>query len=351
MGGCSGVDEPLLSGPTTASASAGVIRVAANDLPGWASDNHAAALETFRRSCAKNDNAIWRAPCEAAGRTPLESAAAKTFFEANFDVYRINPGGSERGFLTGYFEPEVNGSRGPGGQYNVPIYRKPPDMRSGRAYLTRREIEAGALAGKGLELVWLDDPVDAFFMHVQGSARVRLNDGSVLRLGFAAKNERPYTSIGKVLIDLGEIPRDQVSMQSIRAWFDRNPGRIAEITQKNDSFIFFRELEIADPNLGPIGAQGVSLTTMRSLAVDRKFHKLSTPIWIAGELPNASGANEPVSRLMIAQDTGSAILGAARGDVFFGAGDQAGARAGLTQHRADFYMFLPKGSRLPQWAQ
>ncbi len=375
IGGCASVNGELQSGLNQASAHTSVQSVAITQLPGWTGDDQTGALMAFRRSCSKINRSAWNAACTAAGTVSPDPQTARQFFETQFNAYRIIPSGDARGFLTGYFEPEVRGSRVRAPGFEVPVYRRPDDLvtEGGRAnatqddkrleamrrtangqlvpFYTRAEIEAGALDNRGLELIWLADPVDTFFIHVQGSARVRLTDGSTMRLAFAAKNGHPYTSIGRVLVDKNEIPEGEVSMQSIRDWFARNPGRISEITDQNNSFIFFRELSGGDPSLGPEGAQGLPLTSMRSLAVDRNFHQLGTPFWISGTLPGANGADQAYRQLMVAQDTGSAILGAARGDIFFGSGDQAGRRAGLTQHRADFFMLLPKGVPLPGWAR
>ncbi len=369
------MNSDLQTGMTQASAAPSVQQIAIADLPGWTGDDPVGALEAFRRSCTKINRNAWATACEASRSTAPDGRSARHFFEVNFEAYQVNPGGNERGFLTGYFEPAARGSRIRAPGFEVPFYARPDDLvvSSERAnatqadkrleamrrtsngqlvpYYTRAEIESGALANRGLELVWLADPVDVFFIHVQGSARIELTDGSTMRLAFAAKNGHPYTSIGGVLVNRGEIPRPDVSMQSIRAWFVQNPSRVSEITDENKSFIFFRELTGRDNSLGPEGAQGIPLTPMRSLAVDRNFHLLGTPIWLAGTLPGDNGSDRPLHQLMIAQDTGSAILGAARGDVFFGPGDGAGRRAGLTQHRADFFMLLPKGATLPRWAR
>lgn len=320
-------------------------------LPGWGNDNQFQALKAFRQSCKKLRGAPWDRVCSSA-KTAVEQGgnnAARAFFQTHFEAFKIILPGTKRGFLTGYFQPEVRGSRTPSAEFSTPIYRKPNDFR--KPYLARAEIEQGALRGRGLELVYLASPVDAFFIHVQGSARIALTDGSVMRIGFAAKNGQPYTSIGKVLIDKGELQRENVTMESIRDWFARHPGRVSEITSHNKSFIFFREITGGDPALGPIGAQGIPLTTERSLAVDRKFHKLGLPFWIDARVPDGQGGLAAFRQLMIAQDTGTAIVGAARGDIFFGSGDAAGRRAGPTQHNGDFYILLPKGAPLPSWAK
>jgi len=370
---CSTMTEPSLQAHT---ATPYIETLAVDDLPGWNRDRQTQALHAFTRSCEKLRGGLWTRICKAAraARETGGDTAARRFFQSHFTAYRIAPGKSKRGFLTGYFQPEVPGSRNPGPGYATPLYRRPADLvvagaastgqvdkrlsaarrtDSGKLvpYFTRREIERGALRGRGLELVYLTNPVDAFFIHVQGSARIALNDGGVMRVGFAAKNGHPYTSIGKVLVDKGELPRDKVTMTTIRDWFARNPGRIDEITGRNKSFIFFREITGGDADLGPEGAQGVPLTPERSLAVDRDFHELGVPFWIDAELPDGRGGLTPFRKLVIAQDTGSAIRGVARGDIFFGSGDDAGRRAGPTQHDGDFYMLLPKGMALPGWAK
>lgn len=343
-------------------------------LTGWRQDDQLAALDAFMRSCAKpawpsSERAGWQRACDA-GRQALAARrvdVARRFFEERFVPYAVHPAGSPRGFLTGYYEPEVAASRRPAPGFNVPVYRKPPDLvtfsgnrrpagigaeltagrrtPTGRVvpYWTRRQIDAGALRGQGLEIAYLRDPVDAFFIHVQGSARLRMTDGSVTRIGFAAKNGQPYTSIGKVLVREQNVPAGQMTMQWIRSYFAANPQDVGRVTANNDSYIFFREIEVTDPRLGPVGAQGVALTPGRSLAIDRAYHTLGTPIWLTGTVPASAIATLPFRRLMVAQDTGSAIKGPARGDIFYGSGDAPGELAGLTRHAADFYVLLPKG--------
>ena len=299
----------------------------------------------------------WQPVCRAALKLPRNAGAAAIagFFQRHFTPVAVKAGSS---LFTGYYEPEIEGAlrRRPG--YDVPLYRKPADVvktrtKAGYArrtaggglapYFTRKQIEQGALRGRGLELVWLRDATDAFFLHIQGSGRIRLAEGGVMRAGFAAKNGRPYTPIGRVLIRRGAIARDKMSMQAIRAWLLLNPGKARELFWQNQSFIFFRKVAIKDPRLGPPGAQGIELAAEHSLAVDPKFHAYGTPLWLETRTPTGrGGALEPFSRLMVAQDTGSAIRGRARGDIFFGSGEQAGHAAGLMQSPGRLVLLLPK---------
>ena len=270
----------------------------------------------------------------------------------------IHDGDRPRGLFTGYYEPELAGSLKKTADYTVPIYAKPDDLVTfsaaqrratglkygrivggkPRPYLTRKAIETGALSDRRLELVWLKSWPDAFFLHVQGSGRMRLSDGSAIRIGFAAKSGHPYTSIGAVLIRQGEVAREDMSMQAIRSWMDAHPAKARELMWHNESFIFFRRLELDDPDLGPIGAQQVQLTPMRSLAIDRRYYALGTPMWLETTVP---GSDKPLNRLMIAQDTGSAIKGRVRGDVYFGSGDEAGRLAGGMQQPGRLVALLP----------
>jgi membrane-bound lytic murein transglycosylase A len=350
------------------------------DLAGWEDDRHGDALGAFRRSCARleavpDDRAMgpadgptpgfgtvadWRAPC-AEAETIAEGgdAAARAFFERRFRPYLAGNNGEPRGLFTGYFEPELRGARRPGGAYTVPLYRRPDDLVTvnvglfrenlkgvriaGRVegaklkpYDSRREIEAGSLWGRDLELVWVDDPVDAFFLHIQGSGRVVLEDGSLIRVGYAESNGHVYVAIGRELVARGELSRDEVTMQSIRAWLEAHPAKADEIMAANPSYVFFRELE----GDGPIGAQGVPLTAERSLAVDRRFIAFGVPLWLDTTDPLA--LETPWRRLMVAQDTGGAIRGPVRGDVFWGAGDEAAARAGRMKAEGRYYLLLPK---------
>jgi len=349
-------------------------------LPGWTADAHGEAFATFRRSCTEivaagrgfrssshlsGDRGHWLPICQQALAQPerIPDGAARSFFERHFSPYQvIAPKGGE-GLFTGYFEPEFEGSLQPGGPYAVPLYARPADLvdfdaatakrlgvPSGRVvagkpqpYWTRREIEQGALRGRGLELVWLKHWEDAFFLQIQGSGRIRLPDGRTIRVGYAAKTGRPYTPIGRILVERGELARDQVSMQTIRAWLARHPEQARSLMWENESFVFFRRVDAGRPDLGPVGAQDVQLTPGRSLAVDRSLYAYGTPVWLDTAVPSLrSGGLEPMRRLLIAQDTGTAIKGHVRGDVFWGAGEQAAHIAGLMRSPGRMFILLPR---------
>jgi membrane-bound lytic murein transglycosylase A len=345
------------------------------DLVGWRDDNHGAALATFRLSCSEilerggafarnpaygGDRGDWIAVCR---RALAWNQPAQQFFESEFVPVRVSDPEQPQGLFTGYFEPEVRGSRSRGGPYQVPLYRRPPDLesfdaaarqasglaygrRSGNApvpYHSRKEIETGALAGQNLELVWLTDWADGFFLQIQGSGRVRLEDGSLMRLAFAAKTGLPYTAVGGILARRGDIPLNEVSMQSIRDWMAKNPKAARELMWQNESYVFFREIPASDPALGPPGAQQVPLTPLRSLAVDRAYWAFGTPIWLDADVPSGpDGALQPLRQLLVAQDTGSAIKGRVRGDVFWGTGEAAAAVAGLMKSPGVMVALLPK---------
>jgi membrane-bound lytic murein transglycosylase A len=352
-----------------------------NEIAGWSDDDHAASFETFRTSCrailarkkpAREghwiDVALAGICREALALGGANAAKAREFFEIRFRPFRLARLGESEGFLTGYYEPIVEGSRVPTQDFKVPMYRRPQDMivlgrhrpgasrilsnrgpvwrRAGKQlvpYFDRAEIDNGALDGKGLEICWLKDPIDAFFIHIQGSARVRLEDGTLLRLNYAAHNGQPYTPVGAILIQDGEVERADMSMERIRQWMRANPDKAQELRQKNRSFIFFRVAGLADHEEA-IGAQGVPLTAWRSIAVDRRLHAYGTPLWIDAELPlRDERSTDAFRRLMIAQDTGSAIVGPARGDLYLGAGDEAGRVAGRIKHPARVVMLVPRG--------
>lgn len=352
-------------------------------LAGWTQDAHGEALAAFKKSCAKllalpaarsvADNGAapggkvgdWQPACRAAQEISIaDHVSARRYFETWFAPYAVANADAgadgESGLFTGYYEAELNGSWTRGGAYQTPLLARPDDLLSanlgsfddalggqtlwGRVaggkfepYPERAAIEGGALGARAKPLLWVDSPVDAFFLHVQGSGRVTLADGQVVRVGFAGKNGRPYKSIGKVLIERGEIPADRLTMDAIRAWIDTRPGEGAKLMQENPSYVFFRLVE----GDGPIGAQGVALTPERSLAVDRRFLPLGAPLWLETHEP-LDGA-KPLNRLMIAQDTGGAIKGVVRGDYFFGAGRAAEKRAGNMKRPGRYYILLPHG--------
>jgi membrane-bound lytic murein transglycosylase A len=345
-----------------------------DELPGWSLDQPEAAFEAFRRSAfhalakACRTGALGVAAeafCDAHAAARMErKPEPRRFFERWFVPCFVSPAPQERGFVTGFYEPVAEASRRRTGTFCYPLYARPADLidlteenrpagmdiscRFGRAtpsgvvgYFDRAAIEKGALEGRGLEIAWLSDPVDLFFIHVQGAARLRMTDGETIRVTYAAKSGHPFTGPGGVLRDLGEILAEAITMQSIRAWLRSNPGRRNEILHRNRSFIFFREAPVDDPALGPVAAAKVPLTPGRSIAVDRELHTFGTPFFIDAPSLKAFGG-APFRRLMIAQDTGSAIVGAARGDLFTGSGYEAGEIAGVIRHAADFYALLPR---------
>nr|WP_281502983.1 murein transglycosylase A [Ancylobacter crimeensis] len=348
-------------------------------IPGWSVDDHRAALATFRKSCgpilAGSDLVDPPRPvftalkpiCRSALRLPakLSERAARRFFERAFRPVRIAPIDQPTGFLTGYYEPEVEGSTTPSDVFATPLYRRPPDLiqsapvagtpaNRGQAfrrtpdeqlvpYYDRGAIEDGALKDRGLELVWIKDPVDAFFAAIQGSIRVRLPDGEVLRLNYDGHNGQNYTPIGRILVERGILARDKVSMDTIRAYITDHPMEGRELMRQNRSYVFFRVASELGAGDGAVGAQKLPLTAGRSIAVDRALHVYGTPFFIDAELPMESvDPVTPFRRLMIAQDTGSAIVGPARADIFLGTGKEAGAIAGRIQQRGHFVMLLPR---------
>jgi membrane-bound lytic murein transglycosylase A len=349
-----------------------------SDLAGWEADDHAAALKVFRRSCeaivsdtpalrpADRTSADLRAVCQAALALPKDCARpeARRFFETHFAPMHVRPA-SGRGFLTGYFEPEYEGSLTPTPDFSTPLLERPddlvtlpqgetlpglePGLQAGRRtaaglepYPDRAAIEAGALADRAKPVVFLRDAVEAFVIHVQGSARIRLTGGGTVRVAYAGRNGRPYTSIGRILVEEGHVPLGEMSLERLMAWLRANPEQGRDIMRRNRSYIFFRLAEELDPADGPIGGAGLPLTPGRSLAVDRAVWSYGLPFWLEGELPVPGAESEPLRRLMIAQDTGSAIVGPARGDFFFGSGAEAGTRAGLLRHAARFVVLAPK---------
>ncbi|MES0157945.1 murein transglycosylase A [Mesorhizobium sp. M0018] len=347
------------------------------ELPGWGEDDHLAAFDAFRRSAfhilskpyrsgalGVDYNGFVDAYAEARTVSPANRSQARSFFERHFVPARIDAEDGGPGLVTGFYEPEVEASPVRTQRFSVPLLARPADLVDiddgnrpsaldpylafARAapngpveYFDRGEIERGALAGKRLEIAWLADKVDAFFIHVQGAARLKMTDGRLRRITYVAKSGQRFTGPGKILSEEGEIPREKVTMQSIRAWFKAHPERVDEILWRNRSYIFFREMGVDDPELGPIAAAKVALTPGRSIAVDRLLHTFGTPFHI--DAPSLTAFDgKPFRRLMIAQDTGSAITGPARGDLFAGSGDAAGEIAGVIRNAADFYALVPR---------
>lgn len=300
-----------------------------NDLRGWQDDDPAAALAVFLTTCGDLDPADWGVVC-AVGR---ETNQARAFFETLF--LPVIYGAEETALFTGYFEPELRASATRGGEYDTPLYRLPSDAPRGRPWKTRAEIAGGYLDGRGLEIAWAADPVEAFFLQIQGSGRLRMTDGSVIRLGYAGKNGHEYRSIGQELIRRGIYQAHQVSAQVISRWVARNPVDGRDLLNHNPSYVFFREVNEVPADMGPLGAMNRSVTPGRSVAVDPRYTPLGAPVWIEKD-----GA-DPIRRLMVAQDTGSAIKGMQRADIFFGTGDGAGRQAGRIRDPGRMVTLLP----------
>jgi len=301
-----------------------------DDLAGWHEDDHTAALDTFLQTCSIIKGNDWSSLCKLAKTHP----DAKTYFEMFFRPVLVEDGNPA--LFTGYFEPELNGSLHPTSRFRYPLYRKPTNIRGGELWLTRREIEeTGALKGRGLELVWVDDPVELFFLQIQGSGRIRMKNGQVLRVGYGGSNGQKYRSIGQELIRRGIYSKHQVSAQVIRNWVRRNPFEGADLLLHNPSFVFFRKVTKVTADKGPVGAMNRSVTTGRTLAVDPRFIPLGAPVWLE------KGGRDAIQRLMVAQDTGSAIKGAQRADIFFGTGDRAGLTAGKVRDPGRMVVLMP----------
>lgn len=350
--------------------------VAFAELPGWEEAGHPAALAALvrqsrawgsaapkTRGLGVDGGALAAIARRAAAVEATDPAAARRFFETWFVARRVRPRQGEA-FLTAYFEPELAGSRVATERFRVPLLARPDDLvdvdaadrpadldpsfafaRRTAAGLEihpdRAAIEAGALAGRGLELVHVEDPVDAFFVHVQGSARIRLAEGGTLRLAYAAKSGHPYTSIARILIDRGEATAAEMTADRLRAWLAAHPDEAPALMRRNRSYVFFAEQADLDPDLGAVAAAGAPLAPGVSLAVDRTLHTFGTPIFLDADLPLGRGGEiEPFRRLMVAQDTGSAIVGPARGDVFVGLGAEAGRRAGRVRHMPRAFVVL-----------
>lgn len=351
-----------------------------SELPGWGDDDPGAAWQAFLRSCTRlKAQAAWRESCMLAEQFPA-TASARSFFETQFLPYRVaNADGSVQGLATGYYEPLLRGSRRKEGPYRYPLYAAPEDLLSvdlaeinpelkhlrlrgrlqGRRvvpYYPRAEIERGLPALEGKELLWVDDPVDLFFLQIQGSGRVQLPSGELVRVGYADQNGQPYKSVGRYLVEQGELKLEQASMQGIKAWGAANPEKLRALLDQNPSYVFFRELPQNDASPGaaaadlmttggPMGALGVALTPERSIAVDPHYIPLGAPVFLATTWP---GSAQTLARLVLAQDSGGAIRGAVRADYFWGFGDAAGAQAGRMRQSARMWVLLPRDYPLAQ---
>jgi membrane-bound lytic murein transglycosylase A len=346
-------------------------------IPGWQLDDHRAALIAFIATCRRFDRlqprqplppanyaglaADWQGVCAVARGAEHSGKPAKQFFETWFQPFAIAGNKEKTGLITGYFEPQLNGSTKRSQRFSIPLYRRPPNLisvdlgqfdsrLSGRhisgqvrgnkfiPYLDRSEIERGALLGQRLEVVWVDDAIDAFFLHIQGSGRILLDSGETIRVGFDGKNGRPYRAIGRDLVAMGAIQKKDISLQTIRQWLKANPGQARALMNRNPSYVFFKR--IIGP--GPIGAAGIPLTPGRSFAVDLKYLPMGAPIWL--ETTNPLNPLLPLARLVVAQDTGSAITGPVRGDLFWGAGRYALEAAGRMKSPGRLYLLIPKAA-------
>lgn len=340
------------------------------DLPGWGEDDLRQSWPAMLASCdALGKRPEWMEVCKAAALiSPVDERGVRAFYESQFIPHQLrNLDGSTQGTMTGYYEPLLRGSRMRTGPYQTALYRVPddlltidfgslyPDLKNMRLrgrlagnkvlpYHSRADlIQKNLLAGK--ELLWVDNPIEAFFLQVQGSGRVKI-DGTdeTVRVAYADQNGHPYRSIGRYLIDRGELTLEQSSMQGIKAWAAAHPDRQQELLNANPSFVFFREERIADPAKGPKGSLGVPLTPARSIAIDPQFISLGAPVFVATTYPNSS---QPLHRLMLAQDTGGAIRNPVRADFFWGFGPEAGESAGRMKQPGQMWVLLPRTMALP----
>lgn len=358
------ISAPSLAGGALNLRNAHVESLSFAALDGWKDDDHAAAFDTFLKSCRAILNAgkgvrtvrpflgaLFKVCERAAAAGQLDRGHARAFFEDNFKPARVMPAGQAEGFFTGYYETEVDGSRFPSDEYKIPIYAAPAETvrkHQSKVFsdLDRTSIEDGALAGKDLEICYVKNPIDAFFAQIQGSTRVKLDTGKLLRLNYVASNGQPYTPVGKFLIDRGIVSKEDMTMDKIREFMESNPDEGKELRRKNRSFVFFQETSLSAHD-ECIGAQGVPLTPGRSLAVDKKVHVFGTPIWIEAEFPIDSEKPETkFRRLLFAQDTGSAIVGPARADIYFGHGEDVSHIAGRIKQHGQFVMLVPQSVAL-----
>ena len=340
--------------------------VAWREVPGWQEDDQSLALSAFQKSCkALRWRDQWQSACnKAADLDDGSTLAVREFFEKYFTPHQVrNADGSTSGMMTGYYVPDLKGSRYASSEYPYPLYGRPDDLLTidlsevypdlgnyrlrGRLdghrvipYWDRSEIDSFDRPLAGQELFWVADPVELFFLQIQGSGRILLDDGERVMVNYADQNGHPYRSIGKYLLERGIMERSQMSMQNIRKWARNNPAEVDDLLNQNPSYVFFRELDRSVQS--PPGALGVPLTPGRSLAVDRRYVPLGAPVFVSTTWPNTS---RPLKRLMMAQDTGGAIKGRIRGDFFWGMGDKAGAQAGRMKQDASFWVLLPKTER------
>jgi len=352
------------------------------DLPGWAADDTGAAFPALATSCKRiltlpDERALpgaaigghaadWKTVCRSLlSLEGSDAASIRAFIEASFTPYAVTIAGNPMGLFTGYHEAFLHGSSTPSAAYPVPLYMRPPELvmvdlgrfrpalkgeriagevKDGQLvpYASHAAINKGALKDRGLELLWVDDPVEAFNLHIQGSGRVQMADGSIRKVGYAAQNGHPYVAIGRILIERGEIPREKMSMPAIKAWLKAHPDQAMEVMEANPSFVFFRDLPL---DTEPVGAAGVPLTGGRSLAVDRNHIPLHAPIFLSASHPDPQSleTDVPMGRLMVAQDTGGAIRGEIRGDVYWGFGEEATLIAGHMAAKGRFWLLLPNG--------
>jgi membrane-bound lytic murein transglycosylase A len=350
--------------------------VAFAELPGWGDDALAEAWPSFAAGCTAllarpATAATWRDVCIAsAAIDPPDTIVARAFFERHFTAYQVlDADDTATGLVTGYYEPLLHGSRQRDERYHYPVYGRPddllvvdlvelyPELKDKRVrarvdgrrvvpYWPRADIDAGKAPLSGKELVFVDDPVDAFFLQIQGSGRVQLPDGSILRVGYAEQNGQPYRSIGRILVERGELPLEKASMQGIRQWGREHPDELAGLLAENPSYVFFREV-VPDPAAaieGPIGTLGVPIAAGRSIAVDARFIPLGAPVFVATTWPLST---RPLNRLMLAQDTGGAIRGPLRADWFWGFGEDAAGEAGRMRQNGHLWLLWPKGAPLP----
>lgn len=334
-------------------------------LPDWQTTDLKQTWAAFWQSCSVLKNKPgWQSICARANElTQPDNSSLRAFFEEGFTPYQVfNPDGSSQGLITGYYEPRLYGSRVKNARFRYPLYAPPDDLLAidlgdvypqlkdlrlrGRLqgnrvvpYYNRSEIDGGKAPLKGRELFWVDNAVDLFFLQIQGSGRIELPDGSLVKVGYAEQNGHPYTSIGKKLVDMGAFKLEESSMQNIKLWAQKNPEKLDSLLEHNPSYVFFRELPNDLP--APLGALGVPLTNEYSLAVDTRTIPLGAPVFLATTYPNTA---EPLNRLMLAQDTGGAIRGAVRGDFFWGFGEQAGNQAGRMKQSGQMWVLFPKGA-------